>query len=179
MVTHGGTQAALARPEPTEHAPYYATYIKAVPDGDILAMLRDQLAGTESLLRQFGEARGNHRYGPGKWSVKEVIGHLADAERVFAYRALRFARGDRTPLPGYEQDDYVRAANFDARHLAEVAADLRSVRSASITLFTGLDTEALMRRGTANNAEFTVRSLAWIIVGHELHHRRILAERYA
>jgi hypothetical protein len=178
MVTHGGIQSALARPEPTEFAAYYATYVNAVPDGELLAMLRDQLAATEALLRDIGEARGNHRYAPGKWSVKEVIGHLADAERVFAYRALRFARGDRTPLPGYEQDDYVRTANFDARHLAEIAAEFRSVRSASITLFTGLTPEALVRRGTANNVEFTARALGWIIAGHELHHRRLLKDRY-
>jgi hypothetical protein len=141
-------------------------------------MLRDQLAETESLLREIGESRGNHRYAPGKWSVKEVVGHLADAERVFSYRALRFAREDKTPLPGYEQDDYVRSANFDSRHLAELAAEFRSVRAATITLFTGFSDDALMRMGPANNVAFSVRALGWIIAGHELHHRRILKERY-
>lgn len=179
MVMQSSTQTgALDRPSSDEFAPYYGKYIAGVPDGAILPMLRDQLAETESLLREIGETRGNHRYAPDKWSVKEVIGHLADTERIFSYRALRFARGDTTPLPGYEQDDYVRGANVDTRHLAEIAAEFRSVRSATITLFTGLSDEALMRTGRANNVVFSVRALAWIIAGHELHHRRVLRERY-
>jgi hypothetical protein len=168
----------LGRPGADEHAPYYQRYVDAVPDGEILVLLRDQLAETEALLREFRGDRENHRYAPGKWSVKEVVGHLADTERIFAYRALRFARGDRTPLPGYEQDDFVRGANFGARPLPELAGELRSVRMASITLFAGLSEEALHRRGPANNVEFSVRALAWIIAGHERHHMRIIRERY-
>jgi hypothetical protein len=103
---------------------------------------------------------------------------MADTERIFAYRALRFARGDRTPLPGFEQDDFVRGGNFSARALPEIAGELRSVRMASITLFAGLSEEALHRRGTASNVEFSVRALAWIIAGHERHHAKILRERY-
>jgi len=169
----------LGRPGRDEYAPYYATYVGAVPDGEILVLLRDQLAETEALLREFRGDRGDYRYAPGKWSVKEVVGHVADTERIFAYRALRFARGDRTSLPGYEQDDFVRGGNFGARPLPEIAGELRSVRMATITLFAGLSAEALMRRGPANNVEFSVRALAWIIAGHERHHARVLREKYA
>ena len=183
MVTTTVAQRAetdpLGRPGPEEYAPYYAGYVSAVPDGELLVLLRDQLAETEALLREFKGDRGDFRYAPGKWTVKEVVGHIADSERIFAYRALRFARGDRTPLPGYEQDDFVRGGNFAARPLAEIAGELRSVRMASITLFAGLSPEALMRRGPANNVEFSVRALAWIIAGHERHHARVLREKYA
>lgn len=182
MVTSTGSRIAeanpLGRPAADEYAPYYSGYIQAVPDGEILVLLRDQLAETETLLREFRGDRGDHRYAPGKWSVKEVVGHMADTERIFAYRALRFARGDRTPLPGYEQDDFVRGGNFSARALPEMAGELRSVRMASITLFAGLSEEALLRRGPANNVEFSVRALAWIIAGHERHHAKIIRERY-
>ena len=183
MVTTSGAPRAetnpLGRPAPDEYAPYYSAYVSAVPDGEILVLLRDQLAETEALLREFRGERGDHRYAPGKWSVKEVVGHMADTERIFAYRALRFARGDRTPLPGYEQDDFVRGGNFSARPLPEIAGELRSVRMASITLFAGLSADALMRRGPANNVEFSVRALAWIIAGHERHHARVIREKYA
>ena len=168
----------LGRPADDEFAPYYANYIRQVPDGEILALLRDQLAETEALLREFRGDRGDHRYAPGKWSVKEIVGHIADTERIFSYRALRFARGDRTPLPGYEQDDFIRGGNFAARALPEIAGELRSVRMATITLFAGLSEEALLRRGPANNVEFSVRALAWIIAGHERHHAKIIRERY-
>jgi hypothetical protein len=180
VTTTGGVTGgnALARPGAGEYAPYYAGYVALVPDGEILTLLRDQLAETEALLREFRAERGDHRYAPGKWSVKEIVGHVADAERVFAYRALRFARGDTTPLPGYEQDDFVRGGNFAARALPEIAGELRSVRMASITLFAGLSEEALLRRGHANGVEFSVRALAWIIAGHERHHAKIIRERY-
>ena len=183
MVTHTGTHGTditnpLGRPGTDEYAPFYAGYIAAVPDGELLVLLRDQLAETESLLREFKGPRADHRYAPGKWSVKEVVGHMADAERVFAYRALRFARGDRTPLPGFDENAFVRGSNFTARALPEIAGELRSVRMASITLFAGLSEDAFHRRGPANNAEVSVRALAWIIAGHERHHARILRERY-
>jgi hypothetical protein len=181
MVTSTGSRTEtnpLGRPASDEYAPYYSRYIEGVPDGEILVLLRDQLAETEALLREFRGAREGHRYAPGKWSVKEVAGHIADTERIFAYRALRFARGDRTPLPGYEQDDFVRGGNFDARALPEIAGELRSVRMATITLFAGLSTDALHRRGPANNVEFSVRALAWIIAGHERHHAKIIREKY-
>ena len=168
----------IERPRDGEYIPYYARYIAAVPDGDLLALLRDQLAETEALLRQVGESGATYRYALGKWSVKEIVSHVADSERIFAYRMLRIARGDRTPLPGFEQDDYVPQSGADARPLAELAAELRSVRAATITLFGGLPSEALTRSGIANNAEISVRALAWIIAGHERHHARVIRERY-
>src|SRR4029077_5181557 len=119
-----------------------------------------------------------HRYAPGKWSIKEVIGHVSDAERVFSHRALRFARGDRTRLPGFDEKAYTPAGRFDARPLPDLAAELDAVRHATIALFAGLDSEALARRGPANNKEVSVRALAYIIAGHERHHVGILRERY-
>ena len=181
VTTLTGANAGLMtieRPGEDEYAPFYAGYIRAVPDGDLLALLRDQLSETEALLRRIGEAHGSYRYAPGKWSVKEIVSHVTDGERIFAYRALRFARGDATPLAGFEQDDYVPASGADGRALDELAAELRSVRAATITLFGGLPREALSRRGRANNNEVSVRALAWIIAGHERHHARILREKY-
>ncbi len=168
----------ISRPEPGEFAPYYARYLGAVPGGDLLRLLEEQGAEMLDLLRAFGEAQGTHRYAPGKWSVKEVIGHVSDTERIFAYRALRFARADATPLPGFEQDDYVAAAGFDRRALADLAEEFADVRKATIKLFAGLDARALTRAGIASSHPMTVRAAAWIIAGHEQHHARILRERY-
>jgi uncharacterized damage-inducible protein DinB len=133
---------------------------------------------TQSLLRSIAPAMATHRYAPGKWTVNEVIGHVIDAERIFATRALRFARGDQQPLPGFEQDDYVRAAKSDGYPLAELASELDVLRQATIFFFRHLDEEAWMRKGIASGAEVTVRALAYIIAGHELHHRQLLRTRY-
>ena len=168
----------IPRPARDEYAPYYHTYVGAVPDGDLLEMLDESLEETLGLLGGIGEGGGGHRYAEGKWSVREVVGHIVDTERVMAYRALRIARGDRTPLPGFDQDPYVAAAGFDRRTLADLSDELAAVRAASVHLFRHLDDEALARRGTASGSEVTVRALAWIIAGHEMHHRRILRERY-
>jgi hypothetical protein len=130
------------------------------------------------LIRSIPEARGDHRYAEGKWSVKEVIGHVIDTERVFAYRALQFARGDATPLAGFEQDDYVRCGSFDKRSLSDLADEYEQVRRATISLFANLDQGAWTRRGTANKNEVSVRGLAFIVAGHERHHVEILRTRY-
>lgn len=168
----------ITRPEPGEFAPYYARYLDAVADGDLLRMLEEGAEDVLQLLRAFGEVGGGHRYAPGKWSVKEVVGHVTDAERVFAYRALRFARADPAPLPGFEQDGYVAAAGFDRRTLADLAEEFTDVRKATVKLFAGMDAVALARSGIASGHPVTVRALAWIIAGHEQHHARILRERY-
>ena len=168
-----------APPDSTEHGAYYAGYIARVPAGHVVRTLQAQLADTLALAASFGEARGDHRYAPGKWTVKEVVGHLGDVERIFAYRALRVARGDATPLAGFEENDYVAGANFGRRTLADLTAELEAVRHATVALFSGLDEEALVRRGTANNAPVTPRAVAYIIAGHERHHQQILRERYA
>jgi uncharacterized damage-inducible protein DinB len=166
------------RPDKSEYLPYYEKYVALVPAGDIIETLRRQSGDTLALLGSLDEARAGYAYEPGKWSIKGVVGHVIDTERIFAYRALRFARGDQTPLPGYDQDEYGRAANFDARTLADLTDEFQSVRAATVALLRGLDGEAWQRRGTANNAEVTVRALAHIIAGHELHHMQVLRERY-
>jgi uncharacterized damage-inducible protein DinB len=172
------TAALIARPGTDEYAPYYGTYIGKVPDGDLRAMLASQLAETLALVRSIPESRGGHRYAPDKWSIKGVLGHLADSERIFSYRALRIGRGDTTPLPGFEQDDYVPMGNFDARTLRDLADELAAVRQATLHLFAHLDQAAFERRGTASGKPISVRALAYIIAGHELHHVGILKTRY-
>lgn len=169
---------AFDRPDPHEYAKYYGAYVEAVPPGDVLALLAAQLDQTLAMLDGIPAQRWGYRYAPGKWSVREVVGHLADAERVFAYRALRFARRDGTPLPGFEQDDYVLHGGFEARALPDVAREFAAVRRASLALFHGLDDDAVGRRGTANGVEFTVRAIPWIIAGHERHHVAVLRARY-
>jgi len=168
----------IARPQPGEYAPYYERYISLVQGEDILETLDRQRRDTMLLLSGRDEADGDFRYAPGKWSAKEVLGHMCDTERVFAYRALRFSRADATPLAGFEQDDYVRNGPFANRPLADQVEDFIAVRRATLSLLRNLDEAAWMRRGSANKNEVTVRGLAYIIAGHELHHRSILEERY-
>jgi hypothetical protein len=169
---------AISPPEPNEYAPYYGRYITLVSEANNLASLEAQRLETTALLSAHNESDGDFRYAPGKWSVKELCGHLSDTERIFAYRALRIARADRTPLEGFEQDDYVRNGPFDRCRLADLVEDLARVRQATLSLFRRLDEAAWSRRGVANNHEVSVRAIAYIIAGHELHHRRILEERY-
>lgn len=166
------------RPEATEYNPYYGKYVSLVADDDILTVLSDQLSVTLALLGSVPESQGNFRYAAGKWSMKELLGHMIDTERIFAYRALRFARNDATPLPGFEQDDYIRNASFDACTLGALAAEFESVRRATLFLFRHLDGEAWTRRGVASESEVSVRALAYIIAGHELHHVGVLRDRY-
>jgi uncharacterized damage-inducible protein DinB len=166
------------RPESSEYAPYYGKYIALVPDGDLAVTLDRQIDATAALLSPLSEQQANYAYAPGKWSIKEVLGHLIDSERVFAYRALRIARNDKTPLPGYEQDDYVANAKFNARSLSGLLDEFAMVRKASIELFKNFTEEEWQRLGTANQTEITVRSLGYIIAGHELHHMDIVRNRY-
>jgi len=166
------------RPAPGDYAPYAEQYVSQVKGDDILDSLRAQLKQTTMLFSGRSERDGNFRYAPDKWTVKEVLGHVCDTERIFAYRALRIARGDQTPLPGFEQDDYVRGGNFAERTLADLAEEFGLVRAASIAFFRSLQKDAWQRRGVANKNEVSVRALAFIVAGHELHHRLILEERY-
>ncbi len=168
----------IGKPETSEYLPYYGKYVSLVPEGDILTVLGEQMEDTAGLLSTIPESRANFRYAPDKWSIKDLVGHMIDTERIFAYRALRFARNDKTPLPGYEQDDYVSNASFESCTLAGLASELRSVRQSTLFLFKHLDENAWMRRGLANDSETSVRALAHIIAGHELHHREILSSRY-
>lgn len=168
----------VPRPEPGEYAPYYERYISLVPGNDLLATLEAQRRQMLLLLSGRDEADGDFRYAPGKWSAKEVLGHVCDTERIFAYRALRISRGDRTPIEGFEQDDYVRNGPFAKIPLPEVIEDYIAVRRATLTLLRNLDEQAWLRRGIANKNEVSVRAIAYITAGHELHHRRILEEKY-
>lgn len=165
------------RPDSNEYASYYGKYVSLVPEGDILITLERQAPDTLALLAP-READGDFRYAPGKWSVKESLGHVIDTERVFTYRALRIARNDKTPLAGFEQDDYVKYGPFAQCRLAVLMEEFTSVRKATVALFRGLDETAWTRRGVASNNEVTVRALAYMIAGHELHHRRLFEQKY-
>ncbi len=172
------TPTSTHRPDASEYKPYYDQYVQRVPDGPIVPQLESQIGVTMALLRALSEAQAERRYAPGKWSVKEVIGHVIDAERVFAYRALRVGRNDPTPLASFDQDLFVANAHSDRRTLADLLDEFASVRQATVTLFRSLDAEALLRRGTASDATITPRALGFIIAGHELHHIAIVQERY-
>ena len=171
------TVTLAARPDTTEYAPYYEKYIALAPAGDILAILEHQLADVNGLLRGVSDAVGNTRHAPYTWSVKEVVGHLIDSERVFGYRALRFARGDTTPLPGFDENVYARVAHWDSYPLAELLDEFELVRRSHLCLFRHLDAEAWTWSGVANDNSVTVRALAWILAGHVCHHLAILSKR--
>jgi hypothetical protein len=172
------SSAREKKPDESEFLPYYGKYIAMVPEGDIIATLEAQARDSKAFLSGVGAAVSTYRYAPGKWSVKEILGHVIDSERVFAARALTFARGDSARLPGFEQDDYVRTAGSDTFPLPELAAELEAVRRSTVFLFRHLPEDAWLRRGVANDAEVSVRALAYIIAGHELHHWEVLRTRY-
>jgi len=177
-MTAAATDDRATRPAAEEYAPYYGTYVSRVGDGDIVRTLKAQIGPTAALLRAIPESRAGHRYAPGKWSIREVIGHLTDAERIFAYRALRFARSDDTALPGFDENAFVANARFDDRTLASLVDEFAAVRAATIAQFEGFFPEEWVRSGTASGKVMSVRALAWVIAGHELHHLGILKERY-
>ncbi len=170
--------AAIGRPDKTEAAPYYFTYIDKVPGEDILPVLSEQLETAGKFLAGIGEEKSLFRYGPGKWSIREVLNHVNDTERVFAVRALWFARGYETPLASFDQEIAVAHAKADAVSWAAQVEEFRRVRLASISLFENLPDEAWTRAGIASDNRVTVRALAYIIAGHVEHHLRILRERY-
>ena len=168
----------MKRPAANEYAEFYANYISKVPGTDVLVVLESQRLQMQKMFAGRNEKDGNFRYALGKWTIKEVLGHITDSERIFTYRALRIARGDRTPLPGFEQDDYIRDGNFGERTLSDLLYEFGAVRSASIALFRSLTEKELERRGIANDKEVTVRALAFITAGHQMHHGLILEEKY-
>ena len=166
------------RPKAGEADPYYFKYIDRVSDADIVDTLSAQIVETVGLLRSLPESKGSHRYAPEKWTIREVIGHITDCERVFAYRALRFSRGDRTPVPGFEENDYVANGLFDERTMDDLITEFEHVRRATIGLLNGLSEEMMSRRGVASEKEISVRALAFIMAGHETHHVELLKTRY-
>lgn len=168
----------ISKPDNTEHAPYYGRYIDMVPDGDILGTLAGQIGVTLTELRKISDADSLLRYEPGKWSLREVVGHMIDTERIFAYRALRIARNDRTALPGFEQDDYIAAADFDRCAWTDLIDEFYAVRRSNLAMFRGLTEDAWTRRGIASGNELSVRAAAYIIAGHERHHLGVIRDKY-
>jgi hypothetical protein len=169
----------IARPEPDEYAPFYAGYVARVPAGvEPADLMRRQIDAMRALVGGLDEAHAAARYAPGKWSVKEVVGHLGDAERVFAYRLLRIGRGDGTPLPAFDENAYVPAGEFGRRPMPDLLDEWISARRATLALVAGLPAAAWTRAGTVSGRLISARALLYIIPGHVEHHLAVLRERY-
>lgn len=166
------------KPKPEDYDAIYDGYISLIGDDDIIEVLKEQRKTSEKFLKTFTEKQGNYSYADGKWTVKEVLGHVIDTEKIMAYRALSFARGEKQSLPGFEQDDYVAESNFNKRSLADLINEFITIRESNIILFKSFNEEILIRRGTASESEVTVLALIYIIAGHEKHHMKFLKERY-
>lgn len=169
----------MARPATDEYASHYSTYVVLVPENDIVTAMRSELAQTLAVLSSTGEADASVCHTPYTWTIKQVVGHLTDSERIFGYRALRFARGDTTSLPSFDENHYAQLAGSDQRPLAALAAEFEAVRRSHLCLFENLPDLAWNRRGLAGNNEISVRALAYAIVGHERHHMSIVRQRLA
>lgn len=172
------TTATAMKPTASEYAPYYEQYIALVTEDNVIEAMTNSLNDTMTLLRSVDEEKGNFAYAEGKWTIKELVGHMSDGERIFAYRALRFARGDKAELQGFDQDPYIENGNFNDATLKELLDEYELVRRSNIALFSRFTDEAWQRTGVASEAEVSVRALANIMVGHERHHVNILRERY-
>jgi uncharacterized damage-inducible protein DinB len=170
--------AAAVKPDNSEYAPYYERYTSLVSEGDVVFILTEQMEKSLQTLRKIDDTQANYRYAPDKWSVKQLLGHVIDTERIFSYRALRFARNDSQSLTGFDQDQFVNGADFDSRNFADMVDEFEHVRRATIHLLKPLSDEEWLRRGIANDSEISVRALAFILAGHELHHLNILKNRY-
>ncbi len=166
------------RPAKGDYGEYYQKYIDLVKGDDIFRILVEQNMDSQNVLNSFSESKGNYKYAEGKWTVKEVIGHMMDVERIFAYRALCIARGETNPLPGMDQDMYVSNGNFNKRQLFDLNYEYRLLRESNILLFGGFDKSVLQNKGTASGYEVTVLALMFMTVGHEKHHLNVLMERY-
>jgi hypothetical protein len=167
-----------ARPDATEYAPFYTGYVALVPEADVVSALRDSGREITAALAAIPESRGGFRYADGKWTIRELVGHVIDAERIFTYRALRLARGDSTPLPSFEENDYVRSAGSDVRTMADLVAEQRAVRESTVHMVASFPDEAWTRTGTVSGRPVSVRALAYITAGHARHHLAILRDRY-
>lgn len=168
----------IDRPGETEYAPFYAGYVQSVPDGNVFEVLARQPDALRSRLAGLSAAQADFRPGPAEWSIKEVVGHLNDSERIFAYRALRISRGDPAPLAGFEQDDYIREANFGARTLPDLLEEFEFIRRANLLAFSGISQDASQRQGTASGYTVSVRALLYIMAGHVEHHLESLRRDY-
>lgn len=166
------------RPAKGDYSEYYQQYIDLVEDDNILNVLTKQNKETQAVLNSFPKNKGNYSYAEGKWTIKEIIGHLMDVERVFAFRALSIARGEKKSLPQFDQDEYVKNGMFNQHRLSDLIYEFRLLRESNILLFKGLDKTVWQNRGLANDNEVTVLALMYMIAGHEKHHLNILKERY-
>lgn len=169
---------AIGRPSEDEYPPGIAAYLEAADGDDLFALFDSQLAAINARLERIDEEKSRFRYAEGKWSVRELLVHICDSERVFSYRAMRIARGDETPLPGYDEKLYAAASGADRRGIGHILLELRAIRASTIALFESLDAESLDRRGVANTRVISVRAIGWMTAGHFAHHLNILAERY-
>lgn len=168
----------IRKPSPGDYLPFYQTYLDMTGDEDILESLARQAPQTRALLDSIPEKEAGYRYAPGKWSIREVVGHMIDVERVMAYRALCIARGEQQPLPGFEQDDYVREAGFDTCRLGDLAAEFELVRKSNLAMFSRFSPNAFEKRGIVSGGGMTVAALVYIIAGHERRHLQTLENRY-
>ncbi|HJQ21923.1 MAG TPA: DinB family protein [Gemmatimonadaceae bacterium] len=168
----------MTRPADNEYAPFYAGYVAGVPDDDLMDVLQRHGREAATLLRHVSDERSRHRYAEGKWTIREVTGHLSDSERVFTYRALTFARADATALPSFDEVAWGAASNADQRPMHDLVGEMEAVRAATIALFRGFSNVEWERWGTASGKKITVRALAYIVAGHERHHLNVLRDRY-
>ena len=168
----------MPRPQPSEYPPFYARYVDLAPEDDVLMAMQAQAAVTETQILRFAD-RPDYRYAPDKWSVQQIVGHMADTERVFGFRALWYARADPAPLPGFEQDDWMAASDFETQPLTELLAGFQAARTNNLFMLRQLSPDAWERHGLANDHRFTVWAYAHGMLGHERAHLQVLAERYS
>ncbi len=173
-----GENQMIQRPAKNEYPDYYVPYLDLVPEGDLLQLLKENLQKTVSLFEGISEEVGLYRYASGKWSIKEVLGHITDTERIMSYRLLRVGRGDQTPLAGFNENDYVEGAQINRLPMENILQDFTATRNATINLIQNIPAEAWANKGNANGMEITTRAIAYIIAGHQIHHCKIVEERY-
>jgi hypothetical protein len=174
-----GYESITNRPDESEYDPYYRKYIALVPETEIISVLEEQPGELRLQIESLPEERGTFAYEDGKWTIKEVLSHLIDAERIFSYRAFRIARGDKTPIEGFEQDGYIENSHANQRSFSDLLDEFSQIRLANLAFFKNLEAADWIRTGTANNIEISVRSIAWIMAGHIRHHVEILKSRYS
>ena len=173
-----GETNLLQRPLTSEYPKYYVPYVNLVPEGDLLAILSEDLKSTIELLDGISDEEGHFRYAPTKWSIKEVLGHMTDTERIMSYRLLRIGRGDQTALAGFNENDFVEGSQINNQSIKNILEDFIATRKATITLMKNMPSEAWGNKGNANNTEVTTRAIGYIIAGHAIHHKKIIKERY-
>ncbi|MEO2077941.1 MAG: DinB family protein [Bacillus sp. (in: firmicutes)] len=168
----------LQRPLTSEYPEYYVPYVDLVPEGDLLTILNEDLKSTMALFEGISNEEGHFRYAPDKWSIKEVLGHMTDTERIMSYRLLRIGRGDQTALAGFNENEFVEGSQINNQSINDILEDFVATRKATITLIKNMPAEAWSYKGNANNTEVTTRAIGYIIAGHAIHHKKIISERY-